>query len=129
MILPRIRSLNSRGINERGYHEAIGEGYFHGLMDGEGLLGPFREGWKTQLCEDRNGRLVPAYVDKSGRVIKDDPRVGALPEPWQFRHHVDEEIYNIYVNGQPGETIEKDPRMTAEALRKRGLDLQKIFLR
>ena len=36
MILRRIRSLNSHGINEQGYHEATGEGYFHGLMDGEG---------------------------------------------------------------------------------------------
>lgn len=44
MILQRIRLLDNRGINERGYHEVIGEGYFHGLVDGEGLLAPFREG-------------------------------------------------------------------------------------
>ncbi|KAL8898549.1 MAG: hypothetical protein Q9207_006646 [Kuettlingeria erythrocarpa] len=117
---------------ESGNMAVIGECYIHGLMNGEALLG-------TLPLKCRPSEILVAkfgyqrgFVDQeTGDCVFEDPRLGALPPGWRREDPgAAADWDNWFVNVETGERLEwpMDPRMTADALRARGVPLQKFLL-
>jgi len=78
-----------------------------------------------------HSRWSHRFVSESGDETDQDPRLGPLPSDWEFVPDEwtpnDPEYCVRYRNTKSGQTINYDPRMTAEALRKHTA-IQEIIL-
>ena len=115
---------------EIGFHEVVGECYIHGLMDGAAFLGSLPDKWQRvgRVVEGQDGSN-DAFVNRETGVMQaDDPRIGRLPAGWRV---TSDESRNgkLFVNDLTGEVCpDHDPRMSAEALRNRGIGLVEFTL-
>ncbi|KAK4495200.1 hypothetical protein PRZ48_013527 [Zasmidium cellare] len=114
-----------------GTYWVIGWAYAHGVMDSEALLGPLPEGWiVTQRFVHL--RQLPRYINvPENRSQLDDPRLGELSTGWRRianRHLTPDDpvVVDYFENVDSGEIINYDPRMTADALRSRGVKLETL---
>ncbi|PLB34246.1 HET-domain-containing protein [Aspergillus candidus] len=116
----------------------IGSCYVHGLMHSEGVLGRFPPGWKGIFLMDENGLDRPCYrCDESdspdGTVTtEEDPRLGPVPPPFERvasqRTPDDPTNFVRFRNCETGEVVNYDPRLTPEALRGRGVNVETFHL-
>ncbi|KAL2076119.1 hypothetical protein VTL71DRAFT_1062 [Oculimacula yallundae] len=106
-------------------YRVIGEAYCYGIMHNESLIGPLPESFEPVVYFKENlGAYMLGFIDRAtGVVSPDDPRLRdvQLPEPWA-KLNVDKE--EIFVNGSTGKKTRRDPRLTADALRERGVKLE-----
>lgn len=109
---------------ETGHFEVIGDAYCEGIMAGEALLGPFPE--TIQYIEVLiGGYLHHRFKDRRiGTVTSEDPRLGPLPAGWRKENADREAPEWRFVNDITGEDTWSDPRLTPEALKKRGVNIQ-----
>ncbi|KAL8667151.1 MAG: hypothetical protein Q9168_007323 [Polycauliona sp. 1 TL-2023] len=107
-----------------GRYTVVGSCYVQGLMDGSLLLGALAPEWRYQThppCEKFNSVF---FNQLTGQYLDEDPRLGQLPFPWRRAH-----LGDIMINDDTGEVTQlHDPRLSAEALRKRGVPLQDFIL-
>ena len=124
-----------RGRKDNAY-EVIGECFIHGLMDGEGLLGPLPEDWQIKSDFTPTGHLELRYVNKSLNTFStEDPRITALgdvPKEWEKieAEWIQDDPANCrkYRNRSTGKVINSDPRLLPDALRARGVQLETFRL-
>jgi len=111
---------------DEGDYKVVGEAYYDGFMDGEALLGPFTDSFAPVSRLNPNDRLwVWQYLNQeTGLFQVEDPRLGSLPAGWSLVNHDREDFYQRFVNDATGKKTWDDPRLTSEALRKRGVPLQ-----
>ena len=107
--------------------QRVGESYVHGLDDGAPLLGVMPANWRLQLGDGRSPWVKNL---RAGAEQDDDPRLPHLPEErkrigdtW-----MDLRSHKWFQNVHTGEDTNYDPRMSAEALRDRGVKLQTFNL-
>ncbi len=98
-------------------------------MHGEALLGPLPDSFNAVFRHTpTNGSFGWAYLDQETGVFQaEDPRLGPLPDGWSIMSHKNEQYKQLFVNDQTGVTRVKtwdDPRLSWEALEKRGVPLQ-----
>ena len=116
---------------EVGIYTVVGECYLDEYMDGAGLLGKLPSNWQRV---DRHDPDLNGYHDffmnrDTGIGQLEDPRLGPLPPGWRVADHRYKYIYNYYTNDAAGIFDSKfDPRMSPEALKARGIDLQEYRL-
>ena len=109
----------------------VGECYLHGYMQAESLLGPLPHPWQ---CVSRYSKELGYFCEfffnkETNQYRLDDPRLGPLPNGWQVSSHRREAWWNQYVNEITGEDAGiYDPRLSPEALKQRGVQLQKFRL-
>jgi hypothetical protein len=109
---------------EYGSYKVVGEAYYDGYMDGEALLGPLPDSFKEVLKLHRR-YLEWAYLNEDTGVFQaEDPRLGPLPLGWRLEWLSNNEFWPWFINDETGEESDWDPRLTSEALRKRGIPLQ-----
>jgi hypothetical protein len=117
-----------RTCSEGGY-EVVGEAYCDGFMVGEALLGPFPHPFVPRRRYDGSESWYWGYLNQeTGLFQAEDPRLGPLPPGWSLRSHLSEEFEQWIVNDETGEQAFPDPRLTSEALRKRGVPLEEFVL-
>ncbi|KAL8897638.1 MAG: hypothetical protein Q9207_007110 [Kuettlingeria erythrocarpa] len=117
-----------------GYYTVVGECYVHGLMEGEGFLGPLSAHWERIVRYDEGtGSWYDVYVERKRGIYQvEDPRLGPLPNDWYREEHPKQHLYTNYrhrtrdVEGFTSYTC--DPRMLPESLRERGVALQEFAL-
>lgn len=114
---------------QEGNYKLVGEAYCDGLMHGEALLGPLPDSFTAvHRHNPANGNYFWAYLDQETGVVQaEDPRLGPLPPGWSVKSHKDEQFRQLFVNNQTGVTrmiTWNDPRLSWEALEKRGVPLQ-----
>ncbi|RDW87870.1 hypothetical protein BP5796_03564 [Coleophoma crateriformis] len=110
------------------YH-IVDSSYVHGLQDANSLLGVLPPGWSVHVCSDGS----PLFVnDETDVVTTDDPRLESLVE-WEGI--IDSSDHSQTVQSkerdqqkQTGGEVNADPRMLTEALKARGVNIQRIFL-
>ena len=98
-------------------------------MHGEALLGPLPDSFTAVFRHNpRNGTDRWAYLDQETGVFQaEDPRLGPLPDGWSIKSHKGEQYAQLFVQNQTGVTRVQtwdDPRLSREALEKRGVPLQ-----
>lgn len=115
----------------------IGPCYAHGLMNGEALLGQFPAGWKGIFLMDEKGLDNPFFKKTSaengqGEATDEDPRLSSVVTPFEriksARTADDPICFTRFRDGARGVEINYDPRMTAQALRERGVDVKRLKL-
>jgi hypothetical protein len=114
---------------QEGNYKLVGEAYCDGIMHGEALLGPLLDSFNAILRHNpTNGSLEWAYLDQETGVFQaEDPRLGPLPDGWSIKSHKGEQYAQLFVQNQTGVTRVQtwdDPRLSREALEKRGVPLQ-----
>ena len=101
-------------------------------MDGEVLLGPIPSGYRVEGWYPNGFETVTfCHVPTEERDIE-DPRLPPLPSEWESvereRTQDDPMFLRVFRNKITSEMISSDPRMTPEALERRGVALQKFRL-
>jgi hypothetical protein len=120
----------------RGAFEVIGAAYVDGFSDGQAILGPLPQG--TSLVykyDETRKRCLVAYFDVySGLTTTADPRLEHLPPEWSVKRYPEENSRGVYEfdpklqEDSKAKATSRDPRLTPEALRKRGVKLQDFRL-
>ena len=110
----------------------VGEAYCDGFMDCEAFLGPIPHSLKPVTRYDEASAVWRwAHVDHtSGHIYPEDPRLGPLPNNWTRTSHARESFWTWFVNKVTGEELkyDHDPRITIEAFKTRGVELQTFNL-
>ena len=128
MILRPIRREAQSG------YTVVGECYVHGLDDAVTLLGPLPFNVTVQFDMTRQGfAIAHTYRNiETKKTTKEDPRLPPLPTGWcridRDRTPDDPELFQCYGNTETGEELNYDPRMSADALESRGIQLQDFDL-
>jgi hypothetical protein len=123
-----LRPMLIHGAPEQ--HQVMGLSYIHGLMEGQGLLGPLPKPW-TMVVEEFQPIEVAFYNSETEDITIDDPRLGALPEEWE-EVEIEDETQSLhalrhYRHRDLGEVIDPDPRKLPDALRARGVKLKTVI--
>lgn len=119
-----------------GEYKIIGDIYVHGMMDGEGLIGPIPSQWKVKVVRGIDGGWQRLFQHKETKArTMEDPRLIGIPllpdwVPMQDseKTRYDPRVCAKFYNKQTGEFITSDPRLSYEALLTRGVQLQIITL-
>lgn len=115
-----------------GCYRVVGEAYCEGLMDGAALMGPLPEHFEmvSRYNERRELDYLGPYDKSSGTFRAEDPRLAyELPSGWTRKPHANDEFEPWFVNDETGEDMNTfDPRLTPEALRARGVELEEFRL-
>jgi hypothetical protein len=80
------------------------------------------------FCQLINGPYAPAYMDtRTDHVQFEDPQVTKpLALGWELQRHPTEEYTRWFYPKDSGKTSWQDPRLSADALRARGVNIQKF---
>jgi len=119
-----------RACSDDGY-KVIGEAYYDGFTDGEALLGSIPQPYVVRYRFDGTQFWYWNYLnEETGLFQAEDPRLGPLSPGYSVRSHPGEDFFQWIVNDsdETGKRVYPDPRLTSEALRKRGVPLQEILL-
>ncbi|KAM0799809.1 heterokaryon incompatibility protein-domain-containing protein [Usnea florida] len=117
--------------NKFGNYTVVGECYLDGIMEGAGLLGKLPSNWQRVDRYDPDLKnYYDAFINRDTDIVQiEDPRLGPLPPGWRIADHIDKHMVNWYTNEAAGIfDSDFDPRMSPEALRARGIDLQEYRL-
>ncbi|KAL2073025.1 hypothetical protein VTL71DRAFT_10349 [Oculimacula yallundae] len=111
---------------DNGRYALVGEAYCHGNMDGKALLGPLPSQYQPIECldEESGGDYSSFLHQGTGKMSPEDPRLGELPVRWIKESHPKEEIHLRFFNQEIGKSTSRDPRLSPEALRARGVPLR-----
>lgn len=114
-------------------YQVVGSGYVHGLMDGEGILGPLPTGWTKKPIRTEGNFDVGGFQNREmSDVTFEDPRLEPLSTEWDVDAESLISLRRIaepkFVNQVTGIVRDTDPRLTPKALRHRGIKLKSITL-
>nr|OQO20961.1 hypothetical protein B0A51_10238 [Rachicladosporium sp. CCFEE 5018] len=125
--------LRARTSETQGY-EFVGACYVDGLMDAEALLGKLSNEWNIEAYPE-GARCVYRFRNViTGWSQVEDPRLPPLEHPWvelEFDEgYTSADPFNAarFRNEETGEEINYDPRLTPDALRDRGVQIERITL-
>jgi len=125
-----LRSDNSI----RDQFKIVGETYCHGYMCGESLLGPLPPHYQHMVIQHES-RIRHGYHNrKTGEVEGEDPRLVSveMPDGWKKECEQQPGLSHEWFFGTNGKekphATWEDPRLTADALRNRGVRLEKFTL-
>lgn len=117
--------LRPRGSNR---YEVVGPCFVHGLMLGEALKPPLERPWKDVLPVARGWALSYFINSQTGELLKSDPRLGLLPTGWEEVTTLDPFLPPFVFKQENGHISMNDPRMSAEAIKQRGIVLETLEL-
>ncbi|KAF6236398.1 hypothetical protein HO173_005490 [Letharia columbiana] len=103
------------------------------MMDGAAFLGPMPSDWGRVMryCPRAYQVYVVSVNDMTGKVRLDHPRLDDIPIPpgWCLVGHPYDNVVNFFSNVDIGKVkVGYDPRMSPEASKERGVDLQDFRL-
>lgn len=114
-----------------GHFKVVGEAYCDEFANGEALLSVLPDNFRVVFrYNERQGRHYTLFLNsETGSFQAEDPRLSQVPLPlgWRKDSHELEEWLERFSNDKE-ESVSFDPRLTAEALKQRGVDIQTINL-
>lgn len=114
---------------DSGRYEVVGPCFVHGLMLGEALTPPLEPPWKYALPVTK-GWALPYFVNtETGELVKTDSRLGSLPPGWEEVTSPDPFLPPfVFKKTDDGCISVCDPRMSADAIQRRGIELETLEL-
>ena len=114
-------------------YELVGACSLHGFCDGEAVLGPLPKPWAAAVHRPNAGGQMHFHNQETDERTHLDPRLGPLPEQWgEIRPESDvvEEfsLASSFKHRGTGEIMESDPRLLPDALKERGIKVEKFLL-
>jgi len=110
--------------------KVVGEAHCNEFADGEALMGTMPDGFQLvkRWSEQVRGCLVAFLNSETGSFQAEDPRLSYVPLPlgWRKKRHGHEEWVERFINDISGEDNIFDPRLTAERLKQRGVDMRTL---
>jgi hypothetical protein len=107
----------------------FGCAYVRGLMDREIVLGPLPEGSKVVRDHDEGVPRQMFVNSKTQETSLQDPRLGTLPDEWEptvIQHRLwPTKEADAFRNNNNGEILYSDPRLLLDAVRARGVCVDK----
>jgi hypothetical protein len=107
-------------------YQFVGEAYYYEAMSwtDDALFGPLPGSYEL-IVRTADRKEYPAYIDRTtGFITPEDPRLGPLPQGWNLYPH-ERSLFRLqFKNDETGQSTRKDPRLSPEALKKRGVKLQ-----
>jgi hypothetical protein len=126
---PNPMILRSTG---EGNFKVVGEAYYDQIAMGEALMGPIHDPFKSVFRWNAPEQgYLPSFLNTENNSYQwVDPRLSEVPLPvgWRKKKHKMEEWIQLFMNDITGEETNFDPRLTAESLRERGVDIQTLNL-
>ncbi|PMD45671.1 hypothetical protein L207DRAFT_578577 [Hyaloscypha variabilis F] len=128
-----IRPVQHQG---RPCYRIVGPCYMPGAMHTEALLGQLPAGWEVSYRLQRGG-YRPVIFAQGNMSTQEDPRL-PLPPGWRYRYGsfnapritepaaLEDMLPQFFENEETKEKTWFDPRLTPEALRDRGIDVQEL---
>lgn len=118
---------------QRTGYQVVGSGYFHGLMHSEGVLGQLPAPWTYRLARTESMWLVEQFYNTdTGEQTSDDPRLGEMPKGWEIVNQPSvlnrRAVATKFRNKATGLSVDGDPRLLPEALKRRGVCLSSLAL-
>ncbi|KAK1473548.1 hypothetical protein CABS01_04210 [Colletotrichum abscissum] len=112
-----------------GRYEVVGPCFVHGLMLGEALKPPLKPPWKDALPVTK-GWAMPYFINtETLELMKTDVRLGSLPLDWEEVASIDPFLPPfVFKNKNDGRISVNDPRMSVDAIQKRGIELETLVL-
>ncbi|KAI0151766.1 HET-domain-containing protein [Xylariaceae sp. FL1272] len=124
-----------RPLPHKQQFRVVGPCYVHGMMHGEALLGSLKHPWLVKVPGDEDGQDRAHFKNtETDLSTHEDPRLAEIPipeewEPIEFEWTTADPLYTKkFRNKNTGEVINSDPRLSPEALRERGIELETITL-
>ncbi|KAN0106815.1 Heterokaryon incompatibility protein (HET) domain containing protein [Hyaloscypha variabilis] len=115
-----------------GNFKVVGGAYYDEIANGEALMGPIHDLFKlVRRWNAPEQSYLPAFLNTENNSYQlADPRLSkvSLPVGWRKKKHKMEDCIQLFINDITGEETEFDPRLTAESLRERGVDIQTLNL-
>lgn len=112
--------------------KVVGEAYCDEFDDGPALMGPLPGNFKLVMKwnEQKEGYYFTFLNSETRSLQVEDPRLSQVPLPlgWRKVSHEFEGYWMVFVNVISGQRIPYDPRLTAEALKQRGVDIRTFNL-
>lgn len=126
--------LRRSPLDPTNVYTVVGDSFVHGLNDAIALLGPLPSPWRVRAFQDCTGEYgqYRFHNPDTDTLVDEDPRLGPLDEKWvpvERERTVDDPCtFRCFVDRETGNEINHDPRMSPEALRARGVDIQTFYL-
>lgn len=119
-----------------GLFSVVGQCLVDGLEDACALLGPLPKGWRLQVFPDFSSSSARCrfFHVETGRTVEEDPRLPDFDtDEWEIIEDVartadDPFTYRAFRHIPTGDVVKSDPRMTPEALERRGVSLKTFVL-
>jgi len=115
-----------------GNFKVVGEAYYDEIANGEALMGPIHDPFKlvSKWYAPEQAHHFAFLNTENNSYQWVDPRLSELPLPvgWRKKKHKMEEWIQLFMNDITREETNFDPRLTAESLRERGVDIQTLNL-
>ncbi|KAI1280101.1 heterokaryon incompatibility protein-domain-containing protein [Xylaria sp. FL0933] len=109
----------------------VGVCYLHGISDGDALLGPLPKPWRVQRFLDASGQfgICRVFNEETKTLQDEDPRLEPLGSEWERlegrpRTAEDPQVFQEFRHRVTGEVRKSDPRLSPDALRRRGVSLE-----
>ncbi|KAF7547280.1 hypothetical protein G7Z17_g7844 [Cylindrodendrum hubeiense] len=122
-----------------GTYHFLSYGFVYDLQDSQALLGPLPSAWRVQVYEhhEQEFRSYNQYFNTDTKELTtEDPRLGPI-SGWE-RIPLDKigrgltgddpEVIDFFKNTKDGSIVDSDPRLSPEALEKRGVQLEAFVL-
>jgi hypothetical protein len=108
----------------------VGECVTNNCNYGEALSGPLPENYRPIKQLASEGSYIPAYQNaQTGLVQREDPRLTEpLPSGWKLMKDNSDPYIQWFRREETDEDTWFDPRLTAVALRARGVNVQRFKL-
>ncbi|KAH7148490.1 heterokaryon incompatibility protein-domain-containing protein [Dactylonectria macrodidyma] len=125
--------------NPDGTYHFLSHGFVYDLQDSQALLGPLPSPWRVQVYEhpQQEFRNYNQYFNRETKELTpEDPRLGPL-SGWE-RIPLDKlgrdltgddpEVIDFFKNTKDGRIVNSDPRLSPDALERKGVKLEMFVL-
>ena len=115
---------------QNGHYLVVGECYVHQMIAGDTLLGPLPSNWEHfYRYQEQTEKFWDAFLDHERESWQiEDPRLGPLPDAWEKVEHPNQHVFDIFRHKFEDYETDRDPRMSPESLRARGVRLEEFNL-
>lgn len=110
-------------------YQVVSTAYIPRLCDCNGLLGSLEAHWRITSSPDESGGAIPLFYNtENEETFFEHPHLGSLPDGWVYcEEYKGSGTHNaVFIHEESGMKTWKDPRLSPEALKARGVPVKTL---